>query len=455
MAHASEEKQSLLGPIPTPRRELLRVLGIGFGLAAVVGGAVGQGIMRTPGIVAGAVPDATMILLLWAVGGLLAMLDAFAVAELGASIPHAGGPYVFAGRAFGPFAGTMLGWTDWINGTIGAGFMAVVFAEYMHRLGIADALPIGPIAVALIVGVWAVNWIGTRACGASQGIGTALKGLGLLALIALLFASSSEAPRTTSQLPPSLSLAALIIALRAVSNTYSGWHTGLYFCEEMKRPERNIVRATFGGLALITGLYLLANAAMLHVLTPEQMASSKLPAADAAAVAYGEGSALLITGVAIVSVVAISNLYLMFLTRIAFSMARDRILPSVFARVSSNGTPTSALLLTAATAAAFAATGVYERLIAIAAPTTIVLYAAMDLSAIRMRLREPSLPRPYRMPWFPLPAVLGLAMNVVLLCMVFYEDPWNSTLGVGLVVLIGLAYKLPSISRPEPESVDP
>jgi APA family basic amino acid/polyamine antiporter len=341
----------------------------------------------------------------------------------------------------------MIGWTDWINGTVAAGFMAVVFAEYMQRLGFATALPMGLVAVTLIGGVWVVNWTGTRTCGASQGLGTSLKGLGLLALIALLFAAPTE---TSSAAPPassSLSLAALIVALRAVSNTYAGWHTGLYFCEELKRPERNIVRATFGGLALITCLYLLANAAMLQVLTPEQMANSKLPAADAAATVYGDRSALLITGLAIVSIVAIANLYLMFLTRIAFAMARDRVLPSVFARVSSTGTPASALFLTAATAAAFAATGVYERLIAIAAPTTIILYAAMDLAAVKMRYREPSLPRPYRMPWFPLPALCGLGLNLLLLFMVFYEDPWNSTLGVGLVAIIGLAYKLPLVAR--------
>ena len=92
--------------------ELLRILGIGFGLAVVIGGIVGQGIMRTPGIVAGALPSEAWVLGAWAAGGLLILIDACATVELGASIPRSGGPYVFAARAFGPTAGAMLGWAE-------------------------------------------------------------------------------------------------------------------------------------------------------------------------------------------------------------------------------------------------------------------------------------------------------------------------------------------------------
>ena len=95
--------------------ELVRVLGIIFGLAAVIGGSVGQGILRTPGIVAGAVPDPALILLLWVVGGAIAAITAVAFAELGAAIPHAGGPYIFVRRAFGPSTGIAIGWADWLN----------------------------------------------------------------------------------------------------------------------------------------------------------------------------------------------------------------------------------------------------------------------------------------------------------------------------------------------------
>jgi basic amino acid/polyamine antiporter, APA family len=155
-----------------------------------------------------------------------------------------------------------------------------------------------------------------------------------------------------------------------------------------------------------------------------------------------------------VSVVAIANLTLMYVSRVTYAMARDRVLPAMFASVAQRGAPRNAVLVTALVAAAFAATGGYERLIAIAVPVSSFVYLAMDASAIRMRYREPALPRPFRMPLFPLPAVLGFVINAGLLGMLFYEDALNSSLGLGLAVLIGVAYKLrsmlPSGAHPAP-----
>ena len=130
--------------VASPRGELLRILGFGFGLAVVVGGAVGQGILRSPGIVAGAIPSPALILAFWALGGLLAAIDACAVVELGASVPRSGGPYALAARAFGPFGGTVVGWADWLNIIVGISFISVVFAEFAQRLGWAPGPGLAP-----------------------------------------------------------------------------------------------------------------------------------------------------------------------------------------------------------------------------------------------------------------------------------------------------------------------
>ena len=98
-----------------PQSELLRVLGFAFGLATVVGGSIGQGILRSPGIVAAAVPSPGVILLLWLIGGMFAALCAIAYVELATALPHAGGPYVYARRGFGPAMGVTVGWADWRN----------------------------------------------------------------------------------------------------------------------------------------------------------------------------------------------------------------------------------------------------------------------------------------------------------------------------------------------------
>ena len=424
--------------------ELLRILGIGFGLAVVVGGIVGQGIMRTPGIVAGALPGPMWILGAWTLGGLIILADACGTVELGTSVPRAGGPYVFAERAFGPTAGTMLGWADWLNYILAISFVSVVFAEYAQRLGLGTVLPLGMLAVLLIAAVGIVNWVGTRTCGASQVLGSAVKGFGLFLLVALLwlFPAHGAAAPAPAAVSPVLGIAAFGTAMRAIGITYGGWNGSVYFCEELHEPERNVVRATFGGIVLVALLYLAVNASLLHVLTRDQIAGSKLPVADAAAAVLGPASGVAITILAIFSVVAICNLQVMTATRIGFAMARNRVLPSVLTRVSRSGTPRIALLCTTAGAALLASTGGYDRLIAIGAPFTIGVPAVIDLAAIRLRFTEPGLHRPFRMPLFPLPAVIGFAANALLVAAIFYEDPIDSSLGIGLVVAIGIATKL-------------
>jgi len=96
----------------TGANSLRRVLGLAFGIAVVVGGTIGQGILRTPGLVAQGVPDPTVMLTLWVLGGVLALIDAMSTVELAAAIPLVGGPYAFARRAFGPVIGLAVGVSD-------------------------------------------------------------------------------------------------------------------------------------------------------------------------------------------------------------------------------------------------------------------------------------------------------------------------------------------------------
>lgn len=425
--------------------ELLRILGIGFGLAVVVGGVVGQGIMRTPGIVAGALPNEAWVLAAWTLGGIIILIDACATVELGASVPRSGGPYVFAARAFGPTAGAMLGWADALNYVLGMSYVSVVFAEYAQRLGIAATLPTGVLAVLLIVALGCINWTGTRASGRSQIAGTALKGIGLTLLVLVLWlipGGKGAPPAAAHTLPPVLTVAAIGTAMRAVAITYGGWNAAIYCSEEMHRPERNIVRVTFGGILLVILLYLAVNGALFHVLSRAQIAASNLPVADAAAAAFGSASGKVITVLAIISVVSICNLMVMFVSRIVYAMARNAILPSFLTRVSTSGTPRMALLCTTVIAAFLASSGSYERLIAIGAPFLIGVPAVTDLAAIALRVKEPGLERPFKMPLFPLPALLGFTVNALLVGAIFYEDPLDSSLGLGLVVAIGIATKV-------------
>jgi APA family basic amino acid/polyamine antiporter len=436
-----------------PAGELLRVLGLVFGIAAVVGGAVGQGILRTPGIVAGAVPYPTLVLLLWFAGGIIAAINAIPYAELGSSIPHAGGPFVFVRRAFGPTAGVTIGWADWLQSLSAQGFMAVVVAEFIHRLGLLTPVPQALLAPSIIGIVFAINWSNTRLCGRSQSVGSAVKGIALLALVlVLLLAPKSNAIPSAAAghagLPIALSFAAIVVALRAVQNTYDGWNNCIYFCEEMHAPERCVPRALFGGIAVVTALYVLVNLALLKTLPVSAMAASKFPAADALGVVLGEWADVALTVFGVISVAAILNLQVMFGPRIALAMARERVLPPQLTRVARGGSPRVALTVTVILSALLSASGTYEQLIALNVALGVLINLLVAVSVLRLRRTEPSLRRPWRTPLYPLPILISAAINAALLGALVYEDPVRSLAGTGLACLIGLAYWIAARLRP-------
>jgi len=424
--------------VSSPHRNLLRVLGVIFGVAVVVGGMVGQGILRTPGIVANAVHSPALMLLLWIVGAGLVAISAFAYVELGAALPSAGGPYDFVRRAFGPLAGVVAGWGQWFVLITLEAFLAIVVAEFLHRVGIWPSVGNSVLAVGVLALFWLLNWTGTRTSGRSQVAFSALKGAALIALVILLFAQpTAQQLLATGE---TLGLTGIVVAMRAIINTYDGWQEIVLFGEEVERPERTLPRAMATGILSVAVLYLLVNISLLHVLSPADMANSTLPAADAAKVALGPTGDLAFTLFGVVSVAAITNLAVMKSARIAFALARAGHLPAMLSAVASTGTPRPALTVSSILAAAFAASGTYKTVVAMNVAMTVALVVVVNVAAIRLRRTEPDLPRPFRIPFYPLPAVAAAGLNLALLAALVFEDPMHSLGGLALLAIIGAIY---------------
>jgi APA family basic amino acid/polyamine antiporter len=412
---------------------------------------IGSGIMRNPSVVAAGFPSATMILLAWLGGGLFVTIDAMPTVELGAAIPLAGGPYSIISRAIGPKSGFIIGWADWCQLAVSTGFITVAFGEYVHRLGWLAGLSAGQIAIGLVLACGLVNWIGARVGGKSQEIGSALKALGLVILVAALFFGHGRGGAiAAAPPPPAFSWIAAMVALRAIYGAYGGWQAAIYFSEEVQAPERNVARATFAGIALIATLYLLVNAAVLHVLPIGVLTHSTLAAADAAKIVLGAGSSTIVTALAILCVATLANIQIMELTRTTYAMARKGALPQRLAGVSVSGTPRAALVVgLAATIAIIAAAdsvkgALYEILLDLYAPFIMLIFLALSFAAIRLRLKEPGLPRPWKMPLFPLPALVSMTINAVLLVLFLVSD-WKT--GIWSAALLAMAVPLYFLGR--------
>ena len=442
-----------------PKGRLLNILGVGFGLAGAVGGTIGAGILRTPGLVAAQLPSAELVLAAWLAGGLYALVGAVCIAELAAALPKAGGWYVYAERAFGKRVGFLVGWTDWLAHCIGLAWVATTVGEYGQAL-LPAAIPQGPytarILALLAIGLFSLIQLrGLRAGSASQELLSLAKAVAFLALVAACFLLPIQAAPPIAPPPPapmaiagwrSLSLA-VVLALQAVITTYDGWASPVYFAEEFSEPGRDLPRSLIGGVLAVLVLYLLINLALLHVLPIAQLASSSLPAAAAARALAGPLGGLLITALALVSLLGLINTVVMAAPRILFGLSRDGLLPSFVAQVNGGGTPSAALLLTSTAAAALVLAGSFERLLTMGAVLYVSLPLAGIASLVTLRQREPELPRPFLTWGYPVSPLLITAVSLAFL-MGSTANDWLSSLAALALVATGYGVCLLAERRP-------
>src|ERR1051326_238551 len=200
------------------RGALLRVLGVGFGLAVTIGGTIGMGILRTPGEVAKQLPTPTLFIGIWIVGGVYALLGAISVAELGAMIPRSGGFYVFAHRALGNYAGFVVGWSDWMSTCATIAVISMVVAEYTSVLIPALANRTKAIALTVTLFFALLQWRGIRWGSFTQNITSLLKVIAFAAFVVFAFIYQPTATAATS-LPMTRGFAffaAIVLALQGV-----------------------------------------------------------------------------------------------------------------------------------------------------------------------------------------------------------------------------------------------
>lgn len=419
---------------------LRRVLGIGFGLAVIVGSTLGIGILRTPGLVAGQLSSVTAVMLVWIVGGLYTLAGAVCFAELGTMLPREGGYYVYARHTFGDTVGFAVGWTDWLTYCAVLGYVSIGFAEFTAVLLPSLAPMTTVVAVAVLVALVALQWAGVQVSSRFQQAATGVKFLAFLVLVVASFAMSG-ATSAAQQSASAASAVGLVFALQAVVITYGGWQSALYFSEEDRDPQANIPRSMIGGVVAVVVVYLLVNIALVRLLPLDRLARSTLPAADAAQVLVGSSGHVIITILSLISLPPMLNAIMMIGTRILFAMGRDRLLWARTASVGESGTPTVATLITTAVAVAGIVTGTFQRLVAMTAFFLTLNYTICCLALIVLRRREPSRPRPFRAWGYPWTAAVVLFGAVALVAGTLLGDTVNGVAALGLLAagLVGRA----------------
>jgi APA family basic amino acid/polyamine antiporter len=423
--------------------QLRRLLGLGFGLAVIVGSTIGVGILRTPGLVAGHLHSSSAILMAWLAGGIYTLLGAVCLAELGTMVPRAGGYYVYARHGFGDWVGFGVGWTDWLTYCTVLAYVSIGLAEFSGVVMPALAGWVRPVAVVTLLAMVALQWAGLKVSARFQEWTTAVKFLAFLALIVAAFTMGPHgAPgRQTPEDALGLTFTGIILALQAVVIAYGGWQSALYFTEEDRDPARHLPRAMIGGVASVIAVYLLVNLALLAVLPIPDLAKSTLPGADAAAIVAGDRGKQLITVLSVLSLLPLLNAILMIGTRILFAMGRDGLVSPRTASVNAGGTPGVATLVTTGVAVILIASGTFQNLIALASVFLAANYCVCCLALVVLRRREPSAARPFRAWGYPWSAAIVVAGAVVFLAGVLVNDTESAVKAIGLLAvgLVGRA----------------
>jgi APA family basic amino acid/polyamine antiporter len=382
---------------------LLRILGVGFGIAVIIGNTVGVGILRTPGEIAARLQSTWLVIVLWVIGGVYAFFCTLSVTELGTMLPQAGGWYVYSRRAFGEYGGFLVGCSDWIVQSTSVAYLSIAFGEFMGELHPAFRGNLKLVAVGTLALLTLLNWVGLRAGSRTQELTSLAKVLGLVGLVVACFVTSpaSQSAPAAFSLPRGGILLAILLAMQSIIVTYDGWYGAIYFTEEDENPAKNLPRSSIAGVLACIAIYLLVNFALLHALTLTHLVASQMPASDAALAIFGGRGKQVILLLSLVSALSTINALLLVTPRILFGMSRDGLLPRAVTSVNKGGTPTNALLLEAVAGTALILSGNFDKLVAIASFLFVAVYLSGFCALFVLRAREPNLPRPFKLWGYP------------------------------------------------------
>ena len=417
-------------------KPLARTLRTFDGLAMVVGIAVGAGIFRTPGLVAAQLGRPGLTFIAWVLGGAVGLLGAFVFAELATRHPAAGGKYAYAREAYGRRAGFVVGWVE--TGIYSAAIAAVgvVSGEYLTRLLAWPASRASALGAVLILLVTGLNLIGVSAGRWAQNLATTAKVLALVGVVVLAGFAGSGVGWTSSlpNAPTGLAIwGALAVAFQSVIWTYYGYNDAAKIAEEIDDPDRRLPRIFLFGILTVTALYLLLNAAFLQVLPIAKIAASTLVAGDVAEAIFGTRAGTLMAALALVVVLASLNGNVFVTPRVVFGLARDGLAPSLLTRVNAGGTPWTSMILVAGLATTLAATGTFEKLLALAIALVLVIDGFMVL--VLFRLRRMGGRAAFHVPLYPYVPLALLLIYVALFLGAAAQQPKVTAVALGVLAL--------------------
>ena len=418
--------------------KLKRDLGV-WGAASIgIGAIIGTGIFVLLGVAAGLAGPS--VIFSFIIAGVTALLTGLSSAELASFITEEGGSYIYTTKAFGKFPGFVVGWLKSFDYVVGSSAVSIGFASYFTYF-----LHLPPIqsTIITIAAVWPViltilNLKGIReASGANTGL-VVLKVSALIIFIVVggyyLFNTgnySNYQPFFPNGINGMLSGAAIIFF------AFIGFNTVTMVAEEVKEPQKNVPKAVLLAFAVCTLLYIGVSLVAVGLLNWQILGQSTAPVEAALTVATN--NFWILEFVAISAIFATTSVILSSIiggSRALFSMARQDVIPNIFSRISNNGIPFFTVLICGISISIIVvvASGNLDQLASIFNFGTLLTFAFINLSLLKLRRSWPNVKRDFKVPFYPLTPILGIISCVGL---AFYLNP-NAVIYGGSWIIIGI-----------------
>jgi APA family basic amino acid/polyamine antiporter len=444
-----------------PQPSLERAIGLPGATLLVIGGVIGSGIFLTTGVMAATLPSPVLLLLAWTTGCLFALTGALTYAELGTMFPRAGGVYVFLSEAFGPLVGFLYGWAS--VGVVLSGGIAAVAIGFSHyfsyffpgwsashviaTLPIAGGWTIGAnqiVAVASILVLGAVNYLGVRSGSGTNAVLTVAKVTGLVLLGVFAVASPRVTPDWSPVVPAGLATpwASFGVALIAVMWAVEGYYFLTYTAGEVRDPARTLPRALVAGLVAVTLIYVGANVVYLYALPMDELVGAARVAERAATAMVGQAGATAIALTVMVSTLGANTAVILGASRVMYAMSANGLFFRGAAAVHPRyHSPHVAIVLLTIWSSLLAFSGTFEQLFTYVVFTSVVFSLLGGLALFRLRRTRPAADRPYRVWGYPVVPALFVVGALLLTINTLSERPVQSLAGLALLALGLPAYR--------------
>jgi APA family basic amino acid/polyamine antiporter len=407
--------------------------------AIVVADMVGVGVFTSLGFQVKDIPSPFAILLLWTVGGIVALCGVFSYGELGAMFPRSSGEYNFLSRAYHPAFGFVAGW---ISATVGfaapVALAAMAFGEYGKS--VFPGAP--PLALAL-ASVWFVSLVqltGIRHSSSFQLIATILKVLLITGFLIAGFVIGTPQPVSFA---PHLSdighftSAPFAIGLVFVMYSFSGWNAATYIIGEMRDAEQNLPRAMLAGTLIVLVLYVALNAVFLHTAPIDKLAGQLDVARIAGSYIFGDIGGRMVGAMICVGLVSSISAMMWIGPRVMMTMGEDIPALKLFARKTGQGAPVNAILFQLAVATLMLFTRSFEAVLDFIQFALLFCSFFTVLGVIKLRITRADLARPYRAWGYPVTPLVFLLVTFFMMYYLAVERPLQSFLGI-LIMVSGL-----------------